>query len=121
MERFMQPLEKAIRTANIEGKNWKRAIFKFLLNYRATQHSTTGHPPATLPFNRNIRTKLPHPVKESKSNIHRQLKEKDLIAKARMKTCADDKSRAQFSEVAVRDIVLVRQTKENKLTTRYNP
>ena len=121
VERFMQPLEKAIRTANIEGKDWKRAIFKFLLIYRATPHSTTGHSPATLLFNRNIRTKLPHPVRENNSNIHQQLKQKDSIAKAKIKTHADEKSRAKSSEIVVGDIVLVRQTKEIKLSTRYNP
>eukprot|EP00112_Aurelia_sp_Birch-Aquarium-sp1_P025425 Seg843.11 transcript_id=Seg843.11/GoldUCD/mRNA.D3Y31 product="putative protein K02A2.6" protein_id=Seg843.11/GoldUCD/D3Y31 len=111
VERFMQPLEKAIRTANLEGKDWKRAIFKFLLNYRATPHFTTGHSPATLLFNRNIRTKLPHPVKENKSNFHQELKEKDSIAKAKMKDRADEKSRAKNSEIVVGDTVLVRQTK----------
>ena len=121
VERFMQPLEKAIRTANLEGQDWKRAIFKFLLNYRATPHSTTGHSPATLLFNRNIRTKLPHPVKENKSNMHQKLKEKDSKAKAKMKDHADEKSRAKTSAIVVGDIVLVRQSKENKLSTRYDP
>ena len=51
VESFMKPLEKAICTAVAENKNWKRVIFKFLLNYRATPHSTTGKSPAELSFN----------------------------------------------------------------------
>ena len=38
-----------------------------------------------------------------------------------MKSHADEKSRAKNSEIVVGDTVLVRQTKENKLLTRYNP
>eukprot|EP00112_Aurelia_sp_Birch-Aquarium-sp1_P007113 Seg1776.5 transcript_id=Seg1776.5/GoldUCD/mRNA.D3Y31 product="hypothetical protein" protein_id=Seg1776.5/GoldUCD/D3Y31 len=38
-----------------------------------------------------------------------------------MKDRADEKSRAKNSEIVVGDTILVRQTKENKLSTRYNP
>ena len=38
---LMKFLEKAIRTAVIEIKNWQSSISKFLLKYRATPQSTT--------------------------------------------------------------------------------
>lgn len=37
----MQTLEKAARTAFIEGKNWRKELFTFLGQYRVTPHSTT--------------------------------------------------------------------------------
>ena len=58
-ERFMKPLTKAIRSAHVEGKTWRKHLYKFLLNYRTTPHSTTGFAPAELLFNRKVRNKLP--------------------------------------------------------------
>ena len=37
----MRNLNKTLRTAKIDGKPWKEAIFDFLLHYRITPHSTT--------------------------------------------------------------------------------
>ena len=53
-ERFMKPLTKAIRSAHVEGKTWRKHLYKFLLNYRTTLHSTTGFAPAELLFNRKV-------------------------------------------------------------------
>ena len=50
-ERFMKPLTKAIRSAHVEGKTWRKHLYKFLLNYRTTPHSTTEFAPAELLFN----------------------------------------------------------------------
>ena len=58
-ENFMKPLTKAAQSSHAEGRDWRKDLFRFLLNYRATPHSTTGMAPARLLFNRNIVTKLP--------------------------------------------------------------
>ena len=58
-ENFMKPLTKAIRSAHTEGKQWTKYLYRFLLNYRTTPHTTTGYAPATLLFNREVRNKLP--------------------------------------------------------------
>ena len=39
-ERLVQTLEKNIRIAHIEGKNWKQELYKFLRQYSTTPHST---------------------------------------------------------------------------------
>ena len=49
-ERLMRTLEKAIRTCITEGKNWKKELQQFLLQYRATPHFTTSKSSAELLF-----------------------------------------------------------------------
>ena len=47
-ERFMRAIQKTLRAAHLENKNWKQELFLFLRNYHATPHSTTGVSPAEL-------------------------------------------------------------------------
>eukprot|EP00794_Sanderia_malayensis_P003941 gene3941-4486_t len=105
VERFMKPLQKAIHTAVLEKKDWKRSIYKFLLNYRSTPHSTTGKTPAELLFNRNIQNKLPD-IPTNNADHHNDLKETDSKAKSNMKDYADRKFRAVSSELSIGDTVL---------------
>ncbi|CAB4043006.1 Transposon Ty3-G Gag-Pol poly [Paramuricea clavata] len=65
-ERFMRTLQKCIRAAIIEKKNWKQAMNQFLLNYRATPHSTTNISPSESLNNRKIKTMLPEMPSTSK-------------------------------------------------------
>lgn len=59
MEAFMKPLGKTICTAVLENRKWKQELYRFLLNYRTTPHSTTKIPPAQLLFNRIVKGRLP--------------------------------------------------------------
>ena len=104
VERFNRTLEKAIRAANIEGKDWKNEINIFLLNYRATAHCTTGKSPAFLLFGREIRTKLPslNPSNSYASHspvVDPAIIERDRCQKAKMKKYADEKRRATPSNI----------------------
>ena len=102
VERFMQPLVKAIKTAHVEGKEWKLSIYKYLLNYRATSHATTGKSPAELLFNRQITTKLPNLVKDTASV---PLKEKDSQSKEKVELYVDQKHHFRESDLYEDDIV----------------
>ena len=42
-ENSMKRLVKAVKSAHHENKDWKREMFKFLLNYRATPYATYHH------------------------------------------------------------------------------
>jgi hypothetical protein len=53
-ENFMKTLQKAARTAHMEGKNWKCDIYNFLLNYRATPYSSIGKSPFQMCMNRTV-------------------------------------------------------------------
>ena len=119
-ESFMKPLTKAIRAALISKRSWRKELNKFLLNYRATPHSTTGYSPAELLFNRKINTKLPQLTTESKSKTHRALKKRDAEEKEKMKKNRDKASRAKESEIDVGDTVLVKQVKNNKFSTKFD-
>jgi transposase InsO family protein len=120
VERFMQPLTKAIRCANTEGKQWTKHLHRFLLNYRSTTHPSTGYSPAELLFNRKIQNKLPQVnIKTSEKDDH--VRYNDKKAKEKMKKYADEKRKARPSQLKIGDTVLVRQVKQNKLSTYFDP
>ena len=104
----------------MDNKNWKRAIFPFLFNYRATPHSSTAKSPVALLSNRKLNTKLPEGVVESDGNIHQEVREKDCVKKEMMKTYVDKKYKAAASGTELGDIFLVRQKNENQLSTKFN-
>jgi transposase InsO family protein len=118
-ERFMRTLGKAVKTANVENLNWKQELYKFLRNYRATPHSSTGRSPAEALFSREIRTKLPEYTAKTKPAV--DIRERDQESKRKMKVYADTKNRAQESNIGVGDHVLVKTKRENKLSTPFSP
>ena len=120
VESFMKPITKAIRSAHAEGRDCRKELYRFLLNYRATPHSSTGISPAKLLFGREIATKLPEPV-EVESTFMSEVQIKDAEAKRKMKEHADKVKRAQRSTIEIGDKVLVHQRKHNKFSTRFDP
>ena len=119
-ERMMRTLKKIMQTAHVDGKNWKQELYRALLNYRATPHSTTGVSPAEALFNRQIKTRLPEPD-QAASEIDNEMRLNDGERKRQMKTYADSKRNTQFRELQVGDSVLVKQQANSKLTTPYLP
>lgn len=68
-ERLVQTLEKSIRIAHLEGKNWKQELYKFLRQYRATPHSTTSVSPCEALYNRKLKTTIPElPLKQQEQS-----------------------------------------------------
>ena len=64
-ENFVKNICKLVHTAVADKKDPKEELYNFLLQYRATPHSTTERTPAELLFGRKIKTKLPQvPVDE---------------------------------------------------------
>ena len=58
-ESFVKTLVKFVHTTIAEGGDPKKELHNYLLNYRATPHSTTGKSPSELLFGRKIQSKLP--------------------------------------------------------------
>ena len=124
VERFNKTIEKAIRTAHVEGKDWRTDMFTFLLNYCATPHATTGASPALLHLGREIRTKVPQVETQLSGAVSAALqsaKVRDQQDKQRMKTYVDKRNRASTSDIASGDKVLLKQSRQNKLSTLYDP
>ena len=59
VETFMKTVGKVCKCAQIDGKSWKLEFYRFLRNYRATSHTSTGLPPATVLNGVPLKTKLP--------------------------------------------------------------
>ena len=117
VERFMRTVKKTMKAAISEGRNWNQYLQTFLLNYRATPHSSTGVPPATILFGREIKTSLPQvQFKEPQLNIAKS----DSEAKLKMKSHADRKNRARESIIKPGDPVLIKGQK-NKAVVPYEP
>ena len=58
-EHFMPNLEKCVRTAVVEGKNWKQELYKFLRQYCVTLHTTTNVSSNEALNGRKLKTTLP--------------------------------------------------------------
>ena len=104
------------------GPQLEKALYTFLLNYRAPPHSTTKVAPAELLFNRPIRTKLPQMhVSPKPINKHSLAKENDLKAKAQMKRYPDRTRHTKPREIRIGDLVICKQQKKNKFSTKFHP
>ena len=88
----------------------------FLMMYRSTPHSTTGVSPAEMLFGRRIRTKLPQ---LQEFTVEDEVRDRDSERKEKGKVYAHCKRNAQESKIQEGDKVLLRQEKENKLSTTY--
>lgn len=119
-EAFMKPLGKAIKTARAEHRNWVQELSRFLLSYRTTPHRSTNVPPAQLLFNRPVRGALPmlNP-KDKVVNRHNEAKQNDIKSKNKGREYADKRRHAQPSQLRVGDVVILKQKKKNKFTTRF--
>ena len=47
VKNFMISINKLVKTACVIGKSWKQQLFKFLRNFGATPHPTTGVSPVS--------------------------------------------------------------------------
>jgi transposase InsO family protein len=116
-ERFMKPLMKALRTAQVLGKPWKDHLTDFLKGYRNTPHPSTGQAPTSLLLGRQVQTGLPQLNPKLDES---EVRARDNQAKAKMKAHTD-KRLAERPNFQPGDKVLVRQQRLNKMSTPYNP
>lgn len=116
VERQNRSLMKRIRIAKAESKDWKREIQEYLFAYRTTPHSVTGLTPAEMMFGRKLRTKLPELDCKSEDE---EVRDRDNLNKYKNKQYLDSRRRAQNSDLAVGDTVLLKQSVRNKMDTPF--
>jgi hypothetical protein len=91
-------------------------LYNFLLNYRATPHTTTGRTPSELLFNRIIKTKL---LQVIKSRVPRSLKTRDAQRKSQCKRYADKNKSAMVNKFRVGQHVLLAKREGNKMSSVF--
>ncbi|XP_038063208.1 uncharacterized protein K02A2.6-like [Patiria miniata] len=122
VERLNRTLGKVIRIAETEGVSWKQQLHRFLRQYRATPHSSTNLSPSEALNSRKLKCELPE-IQSPKRPYSRDdsLQERDAQQKSKMKTLADTRLFAKPSNIQTGDVVLVRQPKQSKHTSPFNP
>ena len=104
----------------MEHLPWKHELQDILRNYKATPHSSTGKPPATVLFNRPMRIKVSNVP--SPSGDPTSIKHRDQLAKAKIKTYAERRVYVTSSNIATGDKVLVRRNPSRSSSgTPYSP
>lgn len=121
VERFMRTLNKAIRAAIVEGKNWKQELYKFLRNYRSTPHCSTKTSPYEGLFGRKIQSRLPMTTNAMKTALTSQIRENDIVAKQMMKKNYEMRMKPKNKQLQVGSKVLLRNKQHSKTEAPYNP
>ena len=107
VECFVRTVKKAINTAEVEGKDWKKEISIFLKHYRVTPHASNKVPPAKGMFGRNIKTCLPEWKHSIATRIIQEITDNDQRAKGKMKSYADKRRHTKECDIKVGNKVLV--------------
>jgi len=89
-----------------------------LRNYRATPHTTTGMPPATLLLGRILKVKIPD---KQSPNVPNELVTRSQVKKDKMNEYVSKQRHACDRPLRVGDLVLVKQRKVTKSTPLYEP
>jgi len=119
IERFFRTLKNFLIAVNVERKNWRNELFRFLLSYRTTPHCSTGKAPCELLMNRILKTKIPD-IANTPQNPHmEEAVKKDKVQKEKAKIRVDKKTKE--SQIKEGDKVLILQEKKNKLTPNFDP
>ena len=84
-ENFMGNLSKIPRIANMQKRNWKSALYNYLLAYRVSLNMSTKVPPALLLNKKIPRTKIPTANHEIGMEVHQKVEAHDKIMKDKMK------------------------------------
>ena len=119
-ENYVKTLCKLIHTCAVEGKDARKELNKFLLQYRAIPHLSTSRSPAEMLYNRRIRTKLPIHQVDSENEDRKGVREQHDSRKREQKRQFDKRHRATAKNIEVGDQVLVKQQKSTTCPP-FNP
>ena len=99
----------AINAAHVENRLWQQEVYKFLLSYRSTPHSTTNVPPSQLLYNRQIRGALPTlPRKHHLIDRHAEAHDNHELKNEKRRNYANQHRRTKRSFKTIGDKVLIK-------------
>lgn len=118
VERGNETILKIVLIARLEEKDWSKALENFLFQYRVTPHTVSGVSPAELLMGRKPRDKLPRVEfsEDRTTEAYWQQLLRESRAKLHQKEYADKTHGAKHSKIEEGDKVLLKQTRENKLS-----
>ena len=94
------------------------------IDYSVTPHSSTGLSPAEMLIGRKLGTGVPNVSKKKTVTFQDRMDLascKDKRVKAYIKDLADHRRKAKDTDIAIGDSVLIKQPKQNKLSTPFKP
>ena len=118
IKRFMIPLTKVMITAKLEDEPYLSKVDNFLMVYWVTPHTITKVFPSEVMVNRKIRYTIPSVDDKFYNKVHNSLEKSDEIGQFKQRYYANRHCKTRTVEIG--DKVLVLQTKQNKLTTKFN-
>jgi len=120
-ERFMANINKSIRVAQVTGQNWKINLQRFLRDYKAAPHSTTGFSPNEL-FGINDNEVWPSLRKQlTTDQLKAQVKLNDTAQKSIIKRYADQYQNTKMSNLKENDTVMHDWKRTNKHQPLLDP
>ena len=122
VEAFMKHLKKIFHTSGVEWEDPYMRLSEYLMQHRATPHSTMKKSPAELLFGRKFNTRLPdlraNPAREREDIV--EAKNVDKLAKERMKRQKDKGRYVREHNIGVGDLVIAKR-KATKHESPYDP
>ena len=118
IKRFMIPLMKVMITAKLEDEPYLSKVDNFLMVYWVTPHTITKVFPSEVMVSRKIRYTIPSVDDKFYNKVHKSLDKSDEIGQFKQRYYADRHRKTRTVEIG--DKVLVLQTQQNKLTTKFN-
>ncbi|CAB4025955.1 hypothetical protein BOX15_Mlig023251g7 [Paramuricea clavata] len=120
VERLKRNINKVVKTAIAEGRNWRFALDDWLLAYRNTSHSVTDQAPAVVMFGRNLNDELPaiNPT-SPKATDSASIRERDTRKKEKSKQYHDNNNKVAPSTLKVGDTVAVRNENQSELSLHW--
>ena len=118
----MKHLKKIFHTSGVEREDPYLRLNEYLMQHRATPHSTMEKSPAELLFGRRFNTRLPdlrtNPARDRKDIV--EAKKVDKLAKERMK-CYKDAGRYVKEHDMVVGYLVIAKRKTTKHESVYDP
>ena len=117
-ENFVKSVCKLAHTATVEGKDPRKEIHAFLLQYHSTPHSTTDKCPTELLFGHKLKTKLPSTAAVLGIKTGQEIRAYHDTKKLEQKLYADKRHRSKSKKIQPGDKILIKQ--HNQLPSHHS-